>query len=195
MWNFNSQPHKEADYFADVVPRFQKYFNSQPHKEADCQKKGLPDRLGISIHSLTRRLTAKTGPFICRFFISIHSLTRRLTRCWLRIDLYIWHFNSQPHKEADRRKGFLPKTRSNFNSQPHKEADFFNPYLRGGKKISIHSLTRRLTGSLNFKRAITIFQFTASQGGWRRRMKTISGIKLFQFTASQGGWPRPARNY
>ena len=33
--NFNSQPHKEADFYDKPVFRGFRYFNSQPHKEAD----------------------------------------------------------------------------------------------------------------------------------------------------------------
>ena len=33
--NFNSQPHKEADIYYNIVYLSIYYFNSQPHKEAD----------------------------------------------------------------------------------------------------------------------------------------------------------------
>ena len=35
MWNFNSQPHKEADDMRTQEILVISYFNSQPHKEAD----------------------------------------------------------------------------------------------------------------------------------------------------------------
>ena len=78
-----------------------------------------------------------------------------------------WHFNSQPHKEADNIKLFRnlhqiisthsltrrltgiqlfqSATIKNFNSQPHKEADRQLPIFRHRFRISTHSLTRRLT--------------------------------------------------
>ena len=33
--NFNSQPHKEADFSISIHSFTLEYFNSQPHKEAD----------------------------------------------------------------------------------------------------------------------------------------------------------------
>ena len=36
--NFNSQPHKEADFYDKPVFRGFRYFNSQPHKEADARE-------------------------------------------------------------------------------------------------------------------------------------------------------------
>ena len=81
MYYFNSQPHKEAD--ADGIQKtfFVFYFNSQPHKEADGRNYLDPVEIGISTHSLTRRLTDNV-------------LTSGESEK---------HFNSQPHKEADGR--------------------------------------------------------------------------------------------
>ena len=78
-----------------------------------------------------------------RDIISIHSLTRRLTRSGSHVSTNQNHFNSQPHKEADRRTNPILKHTQHFNSQPHKEAD---------------------DNSFDIGSAI-IFQFTASQGG------------------------------
>ena len=78
--HFNSQPHKEADEVVlELCPRMV-YFNSQPHKEADVKNKHIWEKMYISTHSLTRRLT--------------HPLNTPLSR--------IGNFNSQPHKEADK---------------------------------------------------------------------------------------------
>ena len=55
--------------------------------------------------------------------ISTHSLTRRLTRETLPVLPVWWHFNSQPHKEADAGIKFAILRVHHFNSQPHKEAD------------------------------------------------------------------------
>ena len=105
----------------------------------------IGEHLAISTHSLTRRLTIMKWKCIWRKQISTHSLTRRLThRNRYQITFHL-HFNSQPHKEADRKHAFpLPDkristhsltrrltisvrdilmVRANFNSQPHKEAD------------------------------------------------------------------------
>ena len=120
----------------------------------------------ISTHSLTRRLTTFPDGTKKTIDISTHSLTRRLTAFLGYQRSRIWHFNSQPHKEADsiqpcaclyriisthsltRR---LTKTiRLNyisihFNSQPHKEADDWKLFQIDWIDISTHSLTRRLT--------------------------------------------------
>ena len=100
------------------------------------------------------------------------------------------HFNSQPHKEADENLIVRNQCSRNFNSQPHKEADI---------------------DCLLFRLSITIFQLTASQGGWPNGLdyvpfngyisthsltRRLTGIpssanliaRLFQLTASQGGW-------
>ena len=102
----------------------------------------------ISTHSLTRRLTlgyaialntfafqltASQGgwrklrhrrPF--RWIISTHSLTRRLTISERSSVVWIFYFNSQPHKEADQLNGKSLQYVTDFNSQPHKEADKFS---------------------------------------------------------------------
>ena len=77
-----------------------------------------------------------------------------------------YHFNSQPHKEADALFGIYTTSLHYFNSQPHKEADDYEQQsLDNPTAISTHSLTRRLTEdgeqTFNFKP----FQLTASQGG------------------------------
>ena len=36
--NFNSQPHKEADFGSPSALIYTLYFNSQPHKEADVSQ-------------------------------------------------------------------------------------------------------------------------------------------------------------
>ena len=55
--------------------------------------------------------------------ISTHSLTRRLTRKSGQRRSYLDYFNSQPHKEADIFGSFHILPPLDFNSQPHKEAD------------------------------------------------------------------------
>ena len=82
--------------------------------------------------------------FVKYFLISTHSLTRRLTIIRLLCNAQQNHFNSQPHKEADKAATFFPIDFGYFNSQPHKEADD-----KGGAFT---------TWSMGF-------QLTASQGG------------------------------
>ena len=55
--------------------------------------------------------------------------------------------------------------------------------------ISTHSLTRRLTTSGWLAAFCSLFQLTASQGGWQGRYRSIQTNMVFQLTASQGGWP------
>ena len=128
-----------------------RYFNSQPHKEADviivhCSDSGI----FISTHSLTRRLTKCTETSWFFSNISTHSLTRRLTPTFLSGNRQRYHFNSQPHKEADSSTCGTPPSRKHFNSQPHKEADTSDTVLDIVKSISTHSLTRRLTNFFQF---------------------------------------------
>ena len=58
-----------------------------------------------------------------RVDISTHSLTRRLTSERIISLILLKHFNSQPHKEADDTRIFKLSIFLHFNSQPHKEAD------------------------------------------------------------------------
>ena len=75
------------------------------------------------------------------------------------------YFNSQPHEEADRWKSYQFGSLLYFNSQPHEEADIIVHDFCKVIHISTHSLTRRLTilqGGIIEPR---IFQLTASRGG------------------------------
>ena len=77
-----------------------------------------------------------------------------------------YHFNSQPHKEADSNDFRFYPYICHFNSQPHKEADKLSTVIRVAvPTISTHSLTRRLTGLKRRRASVWIFQLTASQGG------------------------------
>ena len=101
---FNSQPHEEADLGNSLSLTFESYFNSQPHEEADwSEAEWVPD-MGISTHSLTKRLTLPTALPASLRNISTHSLTKRLTtESHTQIDSATY-FNSQPHEEADGRR-------------------------------------------------------------------------------------------
>ena len=58
---------------------------------------------GISTHSLTRRLTEQLLNSLFYLDISTHSLTRRLTFAPATRNIANSYFNSQPHKEADKK--------------------------------------------------------------------------------------------
>ena len=122
---FNSQPHEEADDSGWIYPDIWTHFNSQPHEEAD--EKCCNGNVTATQFQLTasRRGWRRCLDRICIvIFISTHSLTKRLTiqridcclpwtfqltasrRGWptalRRGTQIIFHFNSQPHEEADR---------------------------------------------------------------------------------------------
>ena len=210
MTHFNSQPHKEADGGVFPSPRISSisthsltrrltrnslssisqflfqltasqggwrtyhclvcrrcYFNSQPHKEADRISSCFAFIIVISTHSLTRRLT------IWLIILPPQSL----------------YFNSQPHKEADNRVGDCA-VRAICISTHSLTRRLTESRGRGERiqRISTHSLTRRLTGTASGDTKITVFQLTASQGGWQSSSACFLNIMLFQLTASQGGW-------
>ena len=142
----------------------------------------------ISTHSLTRRLTLNGSLFAIMQDISTHSLTRRLTTLiafcnryltfqltasqggWLYVNTYRWnsfHFNSQPHKEADR-------------SQQHS--------THFPKLFQLTASQGGWQNDSNEYGWVRVFQLTASQGGWRDSINNLSSISIFQLTASQGGW-------
>ena len=97
--------------------------------------------------------------------ISTHSLTRRLTGCPDADMQFLFYFNSQPHKEADVRLITYLTFLIHFNSQPHKEADAGYVIHDNSLIISTHSLTRRLTIGNQGSICMDAFQLTASQGG------------------------------
>ena len=144
---FNSQPHEEADPLAIFAWFSWSYFNSQPHEEADNFSTDGSATIGISTHSLTKRLTKTLVSWQTNWKISTHSLTKRLTEIAAALNVSGLYFNSQPHEEADghekldttmiyafqltaSRRGWrrLMKRRMwllhYFNSQPHEEADW-----------------------------------------------------------------------
>ena len=102
-------------------------------------------------------------------------------------NINIFHFNSQPHKEADYHIRTEHIQLTYFNSQPHKEADGNKYWYSLTLNISTHSLTRRLT------LADQIFGdfYVISTHSLTRRLtfrKTADRTKkIFQLTASQGG--------
>ena len=101
----------------------------------------------ISTHSLTRRLTVLTTATVPQQYISTHSLTRRLTEIWRKVKML-----SQISTHSLTRR-----------------LTIFRSYTIIVRWISTHSLTRRLTAMLASSDVATLFQLTASQGGWRHR--------------------------
>ena len=78
--------------------------------------------------------------------ISTHSLTKRLTHLLVCLPGFQFHFNSQPHEEADWMKSAIDNLTKHFNSQPHEEADQRRwKNMPRARRISTHSLTKRLT--------------------------------------------------
>ena len=145
-----------------------RYFNSQPHKEADWSSLSDIRWIYISTHSLTRRLTFVVPGSGYRPY-NFNSQPHKEADPWLILLIFIIiYFNSQPHKEADRNRSHRGGIWYHFNSQPHKEADriwtywwydhaYFNsqPHKEADTWYLLHNLTN------------TLFQLTASQGGWR----------------------------
>ena len=104
--NFNSQPHKEADYPSIPLFSYSYHFNSQPHKEADTARRvhtGTDIYFNSQPHKEADHIHGET---IKPPGISTHSLTRRLTPFGSPCTRYL-NFNSQPHKEADGYHSFL----------------------------------------------------------------------------------------
>ena len=148
-----------------VVKASRLYFNSQPHKEADFFRFQFLSQHSISTHSLTRRLTAiivQHPAFPKNFNSQPH---KEADVFQFPYQHQFQHFNSQPHKEADGNDNRRSNGNCNFNSQPHKEADDKINDVKYDDAISTHSLTRRLTPWRDWKDLMKSFQLTASQGG------------------------------
>ena len=121
--------------------------------------------MDISTHSLTRRLTVYLCLAVQPADISTHSLTRRLTVPLGDKFPPRFHFNSQPHKEADLR--FDTKILIHIISTHSltRRLTIRNPPESKIRQISTHSLTRRLTMLIHDIATQASFQLTASQGG------------------------------
>ena len=193
--NFNSQPHKEADWFTTVptdhtsifqftasqggwpagkiVRESWLNFNSQPHKEAD-ERAVLQQRKNAYFNSQPHKEADSNVQADLRIEEYFNSQPHKEADYKsLANAKKEWNFNSQPHKEADVAKDGAIRRRFYFNSQPHKEADQDQQETINNLNISIHSLTRRLTLFEQIKARFKVFQFTASQGGWLRATNWI----------------------
>ena len=173
-WTRNISTHsltKRLTAFWTTWQLDHRHFNSQPHEEADWGLENPVAADDISTHSLTKRLTITT------------KFTRPLKEFQLTASRRGWrkspgpgsscfHFNSQPHEEADllgrsflrlclisthsltKRLTTQPPAhllrQTDFNSQPHEEADVAeSEAVPMNKIISTHSLTKRLTEPVN----------------------------------------------
>ena len=98
--------------------------------------------------------------------ISTHSLTKRLTHFHheeYRSDFY---FNSQPHEEADKRRGKRDEAYCSISTHSlTKRLTVFISCFYCFWIISTHSLTKRLTMRLPSPVLRFIFQLTASRRG------------------------------
>ena len=182
-------------------------------KRLTCWKECYQSGIGISTHSLTKRLTVTFQNIYIYIEISTHSLTKRLTgsieygfkflqtfqltasrRGWRPCTMVAvcdhWHFNSQPHEEADmcissstlyEWKFQLTASRRGWRIIIYDTIDFFFISTHSltkrltihqtnsptGTSISTHSLTKRLTFCGYLAKSVqNPFQLTASRRGW-----------------------------
>ena len=142
----------------------------------------------ISTHSLTRRLTVILNLRAEAILISTHNLTRRLTYV-LNVLTDEDLFQLTASRGGWRSFHIFQFFNYHFNSQPHEEADHSINVDRFFNCISTHSLTRRLTKSVQISVDVQcVFQLTASRGGWRLSSARTIFCESFQLTASRGGW-------
>ena len=211
QWYFNSQPHEEADFiptnFADFCS-FQLTASRRGWQHINV----WPDQYSIiSTHSLTKRLTiVRIISFI--YFLFQLTASRRGWR-WKRLYYYVWywHFNSQPHEEADKQLSVIFAEFQHFNSQPHEEADVYwvlRDYItmtfqltasrRGWLYDCQWYYTSRYFNSqpheeadirpVNIWKYFWTFQLTASRRGWLLPPFISPYSRTFQLTASRRGW-------
>ena len=167
-WHFNSQPHEEADNTTTLNTHKPLYFNSQPHEEADDLEWSNQLKLGISTHSLTKRLTSGEHYAVATFTFQLTASRRG----WRNLEFWSEH------------------CKGHFNSQPHEEADVAIGLMANSGIISTHSLTKRLTEhSSDHPWRTWSFQLTASRRGWQHADIETKRSIIFQLTASRRGWP------
>ena len=121
-----------------------RYFNSHPHKEDDDNQSNTGNKLCISTHILTRRMTYS---FMCtgeEHYISTHILTKRMT-------MQVW------------------ETDSTINISTHILTKRMTPrYVTFPVcvMISTHILTKRMTLHVTCPLFSPLFQLTSSRRGW-----------------------------
>ena len=122
--------------------------------------------------------------------ISTHSLTKRLTEYLFRCIPGFFHFNSQPHEEADLNAGDPNKVKIVFQLTASRRGwPIMKYYQLSSEDISTHSLTKRLTARKIFWE-ITGADFNSQP---HEEADTVTGLTadsgwVFQLTASRRGW-------
>ena len=125
--------------------------------------------------------------------ISTHSLTKRLTEVFLNELLTSWHFNSQPHEEADTSNKTVVGALNISTHSLTKRLTLWRCLLFCTTHISTHSLTKRLTKS--WKELIELEIISTHSLTKRLTMNSFGVIAMFmwfQLTASRRGWQSPA---
>ena len=178
--NFNSQPHKEADYNRMYLRMSKRYFNSQPHKEADGAfswedaghlyfnsqpHKEADLSLEVSVRQYTyfnsqphKEADDNAPVALIGWFLFQLTASQGGWQITAVLRFHFRNFNSQPHKEADGLLWVRYREIQHFNSQPHKEAD--------GASF------RTPSGDI-------VFQLTASQGGWQLNTRLQNLYRYF----------------
>ena len=144
-----------------VVKASRLYFNSQPHKEADFFRFQFLSQHSISTHSLTRRLTAiivQHPAFPKNFNSQPHKEADIFSNASFSLFAY---FNSQPHKEADEIMGGTVEEYTISTHSLTRRLTIVVLVPSGPAEISTHSLTRRLTAILFNKNRFVQFIFIA----------------------------------
>ena len=126
------------------------------------------------------------GMILSRFQLTASRGGWRNPICTQHKDIY---FNSQPHEEADCIMIQMKLKEYNFNSQPHEEADTSSQLLLSGLPY-FNSQPHEEADNSDWCKSVqvSVFQLTASRGGWpNREIEETTGLS-FQLTASRGGW-------
>ena len=115
--------------------------------------------------------------------------SRRGWQCFAQLLIRFWHFNSQPHEEADRKLSSLNCYCNYFNSQPHEEADtktwttcFLMEHFNSQPHEEADKLLKRLNTRKNY------FNSQPHEEADNSRVCHKSNCYPFQLTASRRGW-------
>ena len=123
-WYFNSRPHEEVDLFVAILSLPIHYFNSRPHEEVDEYTSSPIYTPVISTHDLTKRSTYVNHLQVMNVVFQLTTSRRgRQHLGWFNPSIRNY-FNSRPHEEVDRSKGWINVYLKYFNSRPHEEVDF-----------------------------------------------------------------------
>ena len=166
--NFNPHSHKESDYHLFSAFYGKNDFNPHSHKESDAIRDFMQKLQIISIHTLTKRVTAFRSsaavltakfqstlsqrewpaPMVIRLFSIAFQSTlsqrewRGLAVRWACGKLISIHTLT---KRVTVKTGFEQHIVFHFNPHSHKESDYWEHGFFSYKSISIHTLTKRVT--------------------------------------------------